>query len=71
MAFLRWWIGVSECPEIPGMKYNAPAKTRYALAVMDRANPQHGLALGAKGWPKHVAAMPHAAAIVLQGLLAS
>lgn len=52
------------------MHFTPQSTSRYVLAVMDRANPHHGLAVGAAGWPKHVAAMPHAANMVLQGLLA-
>lgn len=66
VAVLEWWIGTGPQPHIPGMRFGPQAKSRYVLAVMDRANPQHGLAVGDTTWPKHVATMPHAAAVVLQ-----
>lgn len=67
-AFLQWWIGTGPLPRIPGMQFDSQARSRYVLAVMNHANPRHGLAVGDKAWRRHVAAMPHAAAIVLQRL---
>ncbi|PRW58723.1 hypothetical protein C2E21_3267 [Chlorella sorokiniana] len=69
VAFLQWWIGVGPKPSITGRQLGPQSISRYVLAVMDHANPQHGLALGQAGWPKHVAAMPHAANAVLQALM--
>ncbi len=70
LAFLRWWAEDSVQPSIPGMQFSNKHKSQFALAVMDKATPGHGMAPQARNgtWGRRLVLVKEAAALVLHRL---
>lgn len=71
MAFLTWWAGGPAPVDIlPGMRFSKKYKSEYVLAVLNEADPGHGLDSSQKGeWAKHAATIQHASINLLAKLL--
>ncbi|KAI7840723.1 hypothetical protein COHA_005539 [Chlorella ohadii] len=68
LAFLRCWAEDSDQPSIPGMQFSNKHKSQFALAVMDKATPGHGMVPQARNgtWGRRLVLLKEAAVFVLR-----
>ena len=68
LACLRWWAEDCDQPSIPGMQFSNKHKSQFALAVMDKATPGHGMVPQAQNGTlgRRLVLLKEAAAFVLR-----